>query len=134
MVELFESPTDIFLGFGLILNYNLKLKQALDDLLSKVPSNAFNGQNFEQEWWDKNQPAFIKKFRDIITLHSDIGYDWHFTDFEEEKIQRYWDMNTLLINCLNGNYELSNKVRRKIEDTLFLPIDEIEKQKTQSSD
>ena len=129
MMKLFEMPTDIFLGFGLSLNCSLSLKQALKNLLSQVPSDAFNGQRFEDRWWDENQSAFIKKLRDIITLHSDIGYDRHFTDFEEARIQRYWSMNVLLVDCLNGNYKPNNEVRRKIEETLLLPIAEIEKRR-----
>jgi len=56
---------------------------------------------------------------------------WQFTHEEEELLQQYYYASTLLINCLNSDCYVSREVRQEIEETLFIPIAEIEKRKQQ---
>ncbi|GBE90954.1 NACHT C-terminal helical domain 2-containing protein [Nostoc cycadae] len=129
-----NQDSSTFLGFGLSLDYNLKLKEALRNLLHRVPSNVFRYSRFEDEWWNNNQPAFIKKFRNIINSYADISYDWNFTDAEEANLNKYWGMNVILVDCLNSNCKLSDKKKQEIEETLLLPIAEIEKRKRETAE
>jgi hypothetical protein len=39
---------------------------------------------------------------------------------------QYYDANELLVACLNSGCLVSNRVREEIEETLLLPIAEIE--------
>ncbi|WP_442945222.1 NACHT C-terminal helical domain 2-containing protein [Nostoc sp.] len=50
-----------------------------------------------------------------------------------ELLKQYYDANKLLIDCLNRACTVSDTVRQEIEDTLFLPLAEIEKYKTTQS-
>lgn len=50
--------------------------------------------------------------------------DWQFSEEERQQLRQYYDANRLLVDCLNS---ASDEVRSHIEDTLLLPIAEIEK-------
>lgn len=41
-------------------------------------------------------------------------------------LQRYYDANQLLIDCLNSNCEVTTAIRQEIEATLLLPQKELE--------
>lgn len=101
-----------------------ELKQVLQQIPSREDWTKFkqwrkaNGQN----WIDKLRAAMIK-YRNIR--------DWKFTNEQEELLKQYYDANQLLIECLNSDCYVSLKVRQQIEDTLLLPIAEIEKRQQQ---
>ncbi|MGF1515814.1 MAG: hypothetical protein ACFB5Z_19235 [Elainellaceae cyanobacterium] len=63
--------------------------------------------------------------------HRNIGHDWQFSEGQKKRLQQYYDANKLLIDCLNGDCYVTNDVRAEIEDTLLLPISEIEKRQSQ---
>ncbi|WP_404800264.1 NACHT C-terminal helical domain 2-containing protein [Amazonocrinis nigriterrae] len=44
-------------------------------------------------------------------------------------MRQYYEANKFLVYCLNSFCEVSPEVRSHIEDTLLLPIAEIEKRK-----
>ena len=56
-----------------------------------------------------------------------IGHDWKFTQPQFELLSQYYFANQLLVDCLNSDCYVTRKVRQEIEDTLLLPIEEIEK-------
>lgn len=68
-----------------------------------------------------------KKLRNLMIEHRNIGHDWQFTNVQEVKLQQYYNANTLLVDCLNSDCYVSRSIRREIEETLLLPISEIEK-------
>ncbi|MFW9263511.1 NACHT domain-containing protein [Nostoc sp. CALU 546] len=51
------------------------------------------------------------------------------SDKHWELLRQYYDANVLLIECLNSDCCVSPEVRQEIENTLFLPIVEIERRK-----
>ncbi|MBD1843702.1 hypothetical protein H6F89_09875 [Cyanobacteria bacterium FACHB-63] len=59
--------------------------------------------------------------------YRNIGHDWQFTNAQRALLQKYYDANTLLVDCLNSDCYVSREVRQDIEETLLLPISEIEK-------
>lgn len=67
--------------------------------------------------------------------HCKIGQNWQLNNENKELFQQYYDANNLLVDCLNSACAVGNTVTQEIEDTLFLPIAEIEKYKktTQSN-
>ena len=56
-----------------------------------------------------------------------IGYDWQFSEQQREVLRQYYDANKLLVDCLNSDCNVTPDVRQQIEDTLLLPMTEIEK-------
>jgi hypothetical protein len=56
-----------------------------------------------------------------------IGQDWHFSYQQMKELRQYYDANKLLVDCLNRAANVTPAVREKIEETLLLPIAEIQK-------
>jgi predicted NACHT family NTPase len=59
--------------------------------------------------------------------HRNIGHNWQFSKQQKELLQQYYYANLLLVDCLNNNSDVIPAVRSHIEETLLLPIAEIEK-------
>ncbi|GAB4205433.1 MAG: hypothetical protein Fur006_61560 [Coleofasciculaceae cyanobacterium] len=71
---------------------------------------------------------WVKAMRKVMIEHRNIGHDWQFSEEQKEKLQQYYDANKLLVDCLNlPDIYLSREVRQEIEETLLLPIAEIQK-------
>ncbi|WP_442949121.1 NACHT C-terminal helical domain 2-containing protein [Nostoc sp.] len=56
-----------------------------------------------------------------------IGYDWQFNEQQKELLQQYYNVNKLLVDCLNSTAGVNPIVRQEIEETLLLAIADIEK-------
>jgi predicted NACHT family NTPase len=59
--------------------------------------------------------------------HRNIGHDWQFSEQQKELLEQYFNANLLLVDCLNSSCNITPAVRSHIEETLLLPIAEIEK-------
>jgi hypothetical protein len=55
--------------------------------------------------------------------------DWQFTPAKISQLKYYDTANQLLFDCLNFSSSVSSVVKQGIDETLLLPIAEIEKQK-----
>ena len=100
--------------------------QALQEQLLGICGN--DSENIEQ-WGNPNQQNWTKQLRALMIQYCGIGHDWQFDDTQKKKLQQYYDANQLLMNCLNSDCYVSREVRQEIEDTLLLPISEIEKRR-----
>ncbi|MEQ9666955.1 NACHT C-terminal helical domain 2-containing protein [Coleofasciculus sp. G2-EDA-02] len=65
--------------------------------------------------------------------YRNIGHNWQFSDSQKQLLKQYYDANKLLVDCLNSDCYVSQEVRQEIEDTLLLPIAEIEKRKSHAN-
>jgi predicted NACHT family NTPase len=102
------------------------LSQLLQQL--EVPDwNEYEG-NIE-DWWNANSQLWTKKLRAVIVDYRNFGHGLKFSKHQKELLQKYYDANKLLADCLNSSYRVSDGVRKKIEETLFFlfPTDEIKK-------
>ena len=50
-----------------------------------------------------------------------IQDDWNFSAAQQEVLNKYYDANELLLDCLNSNSDVSPAVRQEIEFTFLLP-------------
>jgi len=57
-----------------------------------------------------------------------LKLDWQFSDEQKQLLNHYYAANKLLVDCLQKS-NASAEVRQEIEETLLLPIAEIEKRK-----
>jgi hypothetical protein len=57
------------------------------------------------------------------------GLLWQINTDQEKALKQYYDANQVLVECLISDCYVSREVRQEIEDTLLLPIAEIEKRK-----
>jgi predicted NACHT family NTPase len=125
---------ELELDFDLALDLACDLDRALDPELQRqlrqikdqLPDTSWeNWENFQQWWW-ANGAAWTAEFRAILIEHRNIGHDWQFSEAQKQKLQQYYDANQLLVDCLNSDCYVSRPVRQEIEDTLLLPLAEIE--------
>ncbi|MBI1880769.1 MAG: hypothetical protein HYR94_21540 [Chloroflexi bacterium] len=120
-----------FLNIVLTKNLNgedessIQLKRLLQDLLDQVP--VWDGNfNLYSQWWQENHISWSEQLKAIILEYRDVGVDWQLNNEQKQRMRQYYDSNKLLIDCLNSGCNVSSEVRQKIEETLLLPIEEIE--------
>ncbi len=117
-----------FLACDRALNLEPKLGQALQKLKEQLPDLDSNEWRFGQ-WWEANGRAWAEQLRSTLIEHRNLGHDWQFSDEQKKLLKQYYDANKLLVDCLNSDCYVSREVRQEIEDTLLLPIAEIENSK-----
>jgi predicted NACHT family NTPase len=110
----------------LACSQDAKLKESLQQLQSEFSELDEDRESFF-EWWESNGLAWSDKLRSIMIEHQNIGHDWQFSEQEKELLTQYYSANQLLMDCLNSGCNVSSQVREEIEETLLLPIAEIEK-------
>ncbi|MBC1220272.1 signal transduction protein, partial [Nostoc sp. UCD120] len=79
-----------------------------------------------EKWFQVNGQEWLNKIAEAMSNipRINISTDWQFTEEEQQQLRQYYDANRLLVDCLNS---ASEKMRSHIEDTLLLPIAEVEK-------
>ncbi|PSB20945.1 NACHT domain-containing protein [Phormidesmis priestleyi ULC007] len=77
--------------------------------------------------------TWLETLRGVMIEHRNIGHDWKFSDQQKQLLQQYYECNKLLIDCLNSDCYVSRDVRQEIEDTLLLPMSEIDRDRTQQT-
>ncbi len=117
-----------FLGCERALMLEPKLGQALQELKEQLPDLDSNEWRFRQ-WWQANGQVWAEQLRAILIDYRNIGHDWQFSDEQKNLLKQYYDANKLLVDCLNSDCYVSREVRSQIEETLLLPIAEIENRK-----
>jgi hypothetical protein len=63
--------------------------------------------------------------RAVMIEHRNIGYDWQFTKEQTERLRQYNQASQLLVQCLKQG-TVSDAVRQEIEETLLLPLAELQ--------
>ncbi|NEO98240.1 MAG: NACHT domain-containing protein [Symploca sp. SIO2E9] len=121
-----DRTIDRALERALALNLDHQLKQALQQLKDQRPDCEHQPEQFQQ-WRQTNGQAWTEQLRALMIKYRNIGHDWQFTDQQKELLWQYYYANQLLSDCLHSDCYLSREVREAIEETLFLPIAEIEK-------
>jgi hypothetical protein len=115
ITKFFES----IITFSEISQYNLL--EPLIQLKNKLPQLDTNSENIIH-WWENEDCEWLEDFRDWIVEHRNIGNQEWIMEEELEVILRYYQINKLLIDCLNQS-KVSPQIRALIEDNLFLPLD-----------
>jgi len=92
----------------------------LQQLRDQLPPPSQNLERL-QHWWQKNYSAWVEQLRGAIANYRNIHHPWQFTTEQQQMLQRYYDANQLLIDCLNSNCEITAAIRQEIEATLLLP-------------
>ena len=84
-----------------------------------------------RDWWRNNKDTWISTFIYLIRKHRKL-FTIELSETEKLNLEKYRYANELIIDCLNiGNLDQKNK--KYIEETLLLPIAEIEKRKQLNS-
>jgi predicted NACHT family NTPase len=88
--------------------------------------NIRSNEEIYLQWWKINGKNWIKRLNAVMIEQRNIGHDWQFTQPQMELLSQYYSANQLLVDCLNSDCYVSREVRQEIEDTLLLPMAEIE--------
>jgi predicted NACHT family NTPase len=101
---------------------NSQLKEAMQNLKNQLPTFIHINHNNFVEWWHKNGEYWTTHLREIAFEHRNICHEFKFSKAQTRLLQKYYDANRLLIECLNSDCYVSREVRAEIEDSLLLPI------------
>ncbi len=99
--------------------------KSVQQLRDQLPAPSQNRERL-QDWWQTNYPAWIAQLRSTIAHYRNIQHPWQFSPEQQQVLQRYYDANQLLMDCLNSNCEVTAAIRQEIEATLLLPQKELE--------
>jgi hypothetical protein len=111
--------------------FNTAIRCTLQELYkSAFYLNQSDNKNSSQDW-DESWEAWREELCDVINEYRNWVNDWEFEDEQEICLQQYYDANKLLVDCLNSGCNVSKAVKEEIEETLLLPIAEIEKRQQQ---
>ena len=105
------------------------LKQKLKMLQDQLEQNNENVEIFER-WWQINRESWTTELKNVIGSDF-INSNSMFDEQQQELLKQYYDANKLLVEGLKNNHRVSTEVRKEIEETLLLPIEEIEKRQQQ---
>ncbi|BAY23278.1 hypothetical protein NIES2100_30420 [Calothrix sp. NIES-2100] len=108
------------LSTALAIILDPELHQALQQLQTQLP-NPKQSKEKLQAWWQTNYLTWIEQLKAAIFKYRNTQHDWHFSPEQEEILQRYYDANQLLLDCLNSTCEVTAVVRQEIKATLLLP-------------
>jgi predicted NACHT family NTPase len=101
-------------------------RQVLQEIKEQLP-DPDGGEEIFRQWWEAKSQAWNEQLRSVMIKHRNIGHNWQFSDQQKEVLRQYYDANKLLVDCLNNSCNVTPAVRSQIEETLLLPIAEIEK-------
>ncbi|MEH1892215.1 MAG: NACHT domain-containing protein [Nostoc sp.] len=108
---------------GIILDVGLY--KSLQQLSDQFPNSHQSQERFEL-WWQTNYSTWAKQLNTTIINYRNINHQWHFSPEQQQVLQRYYDANQLLLDCLHSNSEVTPAIRQEIKATLLLPIKELE--------
>jgi len=129
----FKFSRDLSLAdaLSISLTYAHKLDCDLTNKLQKLREAlpALDNSNSEcfQQWCQTNGSQWVQQLREVMIEHRNIGHDWQFTDEQKLQLQRYYDANKFLVELMQIDGAVSDKVRAEIEDTLLLPWSELQR-------
>lgn len=119
-----DHALDLALARALTRAHNdLKFQQKLQDLRNKLQDGI--SHNFEQ-WWQVHGTTWTAQLRAVMIEHRNIGHDWQFSDEQKQLLQRYYEANKFLVECLKISYPNDHPVRQEIEAALLLPMSAVE--------
>ncbi|WP_375473969.1 NACHT domain-containing protein [uncultured Nostoc sp.] len=108
---------------GIVLDVGLY--KSLQQLSDQFPNSRQSQERFEL-WWQTNYSAWAKQLKITVINYRNINHQWQFSPDQQQVLQRYYDANQLLLDCLHSNSEVTPAIRQEIEATLLLPIKELE--------
>jgi predicted NACHT family NTPase len=80
-------------------------------LMKKKVNDLVMGDHYLQEFLILSHQSSSKT--------SSQSTDWNFTPNQQEILEKYYEINQLLHDCLNSNSEITNTVRQEIENELL---------------
>ena len=108
------------LDFDSAFDLEPPFQEAMVQLKKQLPDLAAGKQQLQQ-WWQMNGKIWVEQFRTQAIVRRHIGDKWQLSAQQQERWQRYYNANHFLVECLNSDCQVSDRVRSHIEATLLLP-------------
>ncbi|MEW6493595.1 MAG: NACHT domain-containing NTPase [Cyanobacteriota bacterium] len=102
-----------------------ELEQAVREYKEQLLEKCHDNEIIKQ-LWKVNGQVWLDYARNKAIDNPNIGHNWQFNNRQIELLEQYYNANKLLVDCLNNGCRMSLQVREEIEETLLLPIAEIE--------
>ena len=119
--HLCEDALGNILGIVLDAGFHKSLQQLRNQLL-----NPNQSQERFRVWWQAHHAAWVEQLKTEVANYRQIHHQWQFTPEQQQVLQRYYDANQLLLDCLHSDCEVTAIIRQEIEATLLLPQNELE--------
>jgi len=117
---------------------NFQMENEILQLINKLPDWWINENSFDNvminkidDWWQINGDSWINNLRKLMIKHRNFGHNWCFIQEQTDILEKYYNANTLLVECLNSS-NVSRETKEQIEQLLLLTIAEIEKRKCET--
>lgn len=106
------------------LDISYELIQTLINIKEELPLHRDQESEKIKKWWECNGGRWLEELRNLIIEYRYMG-DKQLLDYYEflDVIEPYYQANILLWECLNSGCEVSEELRSRIEDNLFMPLD-----------
>ena len=98
--------------------------KSLQQLKEQLPASHQSQEQLDT-WWQNNYAKWVKQLKDSVAKYRNIHHSWQFSSEQKQVLNRYYDANQLLVDCLNSNCEVTEIIRKEIEATLLLPQKEL---------
>ncbi|MEA5565958.1 NACHT domain-containing NTPase [Anabaena sp. UHCC 0399] len=108
---------------GIVLD--IGLYKSLQQLSDQLPNSRQNQERFRL-WCQTSYSAWAEQLKMTVMNYRNINHQWEFSLEQQQVLQRYYDANQLLLDCLHSNCEVTAAIRQEIEATLLLPQKELE--------
>lgn len=107
------------------LSVDRELQRSLQHLKEQLPNPDASEESFKR-WWKTGGKAWTERLRAVQIKYRNIGYDWQFSRQQKQALQQYHDATKLLVDCIKSSCYMTHAVREELEETLLLPIVEVE--------
>jgi hypothetical protein len=135
-IEIDDEIDDYYILRNHALRLAIKTTIRSDSELTRILVNLYHqmpygtmSRSVKKQWWQEQRPAWMEQLHRIMIEHRNIGHDWQLRKAQTQRLHQYYEAHHLLVACLNSDF-VSRAVREEIEDTLLLPLAEIERRST----
>ncbi len=126
----FEVNLDRVLAHLIAVNLEPEISKIIQQLQAEMPDPDGNKEIFDS-WWNSNDKVWIEQLKKLNIPDFNFSRDDLLKPPLKDSLKQYYKLNQYLFNCLKNDVNISPEVRLEIENTLLLPIAEIEKLKIQ---
>ncbi len=133
----FRSNQEFIKIYEMLISYPLEdnLRRGLENINNLLPDFSWKNSKKFIDWTLQEGKIWADKLRELIVKYRNIRHDMHWLPENNWRLlDQYYNANKLLLECLNSGRKVSDEIKDEIEDTLLLPIAEIEKRKRETAE
>ncbi|NJR62443.1 MAG: hypothetical protein HC769_28735 [Cyanobacteria bacterium CRU_2_1] len=71
-------------------------------------------------WWQKQGQNWLMELRHCLKQHRNLAKNGQFNWYQRSRLQQYYQAHQLLLDCLQGNCQVTDTYRQQLEATLLL--------------